>query len=130
MFIRYILIIISLYLHSLNAATSSHWNYDALGPDVWSDLYSTCDGLSQSPINIKTACTTYQEFAAFSFSSAYDLAQKFTLTNNGHTISAEQVNASAYPLTLTGGGLSETFTFVNFHLHWGRNYKSGSEHQL
>ena len=31
---------------------------------------------------------------------------------------------------LAGGGLNGTFEFVNFHLHWGENHKSGSEHEV
>jgi len=26
--------------------------------------------------------------------------------------------------------LNGIYQFVNFHLHWGENYKSGSEHQV
>jgi carbonic anhydrase len=107
-----------------------HWDYGRLGPDVWSDFYPTCGGSNQSPIDIKTACTKYQSFTPFQFSSGYNTAQNFTIINNGHTISGTQFDKTTYPLTLTGGGLSEPFTFVNFHLHWGENYKSGSEHQL
>jgi carbonic anhydrase len=118
--------------HSFDSSLSAepHWNYRELGPDVWPDFYPTCGRTAQSPINIKTACTIYQSYAPFQFSSAYDLTQDFTLTNNGHTISGAPVDKTKFPLTLTGGGLTKPFTFVNFHLHWGENYKSGSEHQL
>jgi carbonic anhydrase len=114
----------------IHQSVTSDWNYAGLGPDVWPDLFPTCSGSSQSPIDIKTACTTYQSFEPFQFSYAYNLTQNFTLTNNGHTISGEQVDPNAFPLTLSGGGLDGTFTFNNFHLHWGENYNSGSEHQL
>ncbi|CAF1249402.1 unnamed protein product [Adineta steineri] len=33
-------------------------------------------------------------------------------------------------LWFTGGGIEGTFFFVNFHLHWGRNDRHGSEHQI
>jgi len=110
--------------------TADAWNYAESGPDVWKDSFSTCASTSQSPINIKTACTTYQSFPSFQFSSTYDLTQDFRLLHNGHTLNGEQVNANAFPLILSGGGLSENFTFNNFHLHWGENYDEGSEHQL
>jgi len=114
----------------LSTLAEQHWDYSGIGPDVWEDLFPACSSTSQSPINIKSACTTYQSFPAFQFSPASNLTQEFRLTNNGHTIVGEQVNATGFPLTLSGGGLNETFTFGNFHLHWGENYKSGSEHQL
>jgi carbonic anhydrase len=130
MYIYLVLVTLILFNSIHNSLSNPEWNYGELGPDVWKDLFPTCGGNFQSPIDIKTACTIYQSFAPFQFSSAYDLTQDFLLTNNGHTIAGTQVNSSAFPLTLSDGGLSETFSFLNFHLHWGENYNSGSEHQL
>jgi carbonic anhydrase len=128
----YLLLVVFILFNSINIFSTAgpHWNYGELGPDVWADLYPTCGGNAQSPINIKTACTTYQTFESFQFSSAYDLKQDFIVTNDGHTIVGTQINASVFPLTLSGGGLSDIFIFKNFHLHWGENYHSGSEHQM
>ncbi|CAF0997586.1 unnamed protein product [Adineta steineri] len=106
------------------------WNYHDLGPDVWSDTYPTCAAHSQSPINIQTACTDYQSFTPFSFQSGYNLTHNFTLHNNGHTIVGRYTGNSSTTYTLTGGGLNGTYEFLQFHLHWGENYKSGSEHQV
>ncbi|CAF1077168.1 unnamed protein product [Adineta ricciae] len=106
------------------------WNYGDLGPDVWSDTYPLCASRSQSPINIKTACTTFQPFLPFKFSSSYSKTNNFTLQNNGHTIVGQYFGNDTASFNLTGGALNGTFRFVNFHLHWGENYKSGSEHQV
>lgn len=106
------------------------WNYQDLGPDVWSDTYPSCANHSQSPINIRTACTTYRSFTPFNFTSAYNLTQNFTLLNNGHTITGTYMSNDESSLMLTGGGLNKTYHFYSFHLHWGENYKSGSEHQM
>jgi len=125
-----LVIFMLLCLINLYRSDDTHWNYRDLGPDVWKDDFPACDGRSQSPIIIKTACTIYQPFKPFHFSSAYGLIQNFTLTNNGHTISATQTKKDLFPLHLTGGGLIGTYEFVNFHLHWGANYRSGSEHQI
>jgi carbonic anhydrase len=113
------------------SVSSNQWNYGKLGPDIWSDTYPLCAGKSQSPINILTACTTYKNLKLFEFNSAYNEKHYFTLKNNGHTIVGtinDEYKQS--PILLTGGGLNGTFQFVNFHLHWGENYKSGSEHQV
>jgi carbonic anhydrase len=122
--------VVLFYSIHISLSFDPHWNYRELGPDVWKDFYPTCGSTAQSPINIKTQCTTYQSYLPFQFSSAYNLTQYFLLKNNGHTIVAEQMNKTAFPLILSGGGLNEAFTFKNFHLHWGENYNSGSEHQL
>jgi carbonic anhydrase len=123
-------VVISIFFILPYRIISESWNYGDLGPDVWSDTYPSCAGYSQSPINIRTACTTYQTFTPFNFSSIYNLTHNFTLTNNGHSIIGTYNGINASSLILTGGGLNGTYQFVNFHLHWGENYKSGSEHQV
>jgi carbonic anhydrase len=108
-----------------------HWNYHSLGPDTWSDHYPLCAGQAQSPINILTSCTHYRNIAPFNFTSAYDKEHKFTVKNNGHTIVGTiEDHHRPSSIHLTGGGLNGTFDFLNFHLHWGENYKSGSEHHV
>ncbi|CAF4764247.1 unnamed protein product [Rotaria sp. Silwood1] len=126
------LLVVFILLCSVNTSLSqeTHWNYGDAGPDVWEDSYAACQGMVQSPINIQTACTVYNAYPAFQLSSATNVVQNFTITNDGHTITASQVDKTAFPLTLSGGGLNGTYEFVNFHLHWGQNYKSGSEHQI
>ena len=128
----HILFVVYVLIHSLSqhSVYGEEWNYEELGPSVWPDLFSNCAKNSQSPINIKTACTTYQNFPAFQFTPAYSMIQNFRITNNGHTANGVQDNTIAFPLVLSGGGLTENYTFVNFHVHWGGNYAEGSEHQL
>jgi carbonic anhydrase len=107
------------------------WNYEGNGPDVWSEIYPACGGQLQSPINILTACTVYKNFTPFKLGSGYNENHNFTLTNNGHTIVGTFNNESKLSaFRLTGGDLNGTFEFVNFHLHWGENHKSGSEHDV
>jgi len=114
----------------IHQSITSDWNYDEHRSDVWSDEYPLCAKHAQSPINIRTACTVYQSFETFDFSSDYDQSQDFTLINNGHTISGKLTSNDPSLFTLIGGGLSGTYEFSSFHFHWGENYKSGSEHQV
>ncbi|CAF1015927.1 unnamed protein product [Adineta ricciae] len=115
----------------LQQSYASQWNYGDLGPDVWSDFYSICGRRAQSPINIRTPCTVFQSFKVFTFSSAYTQTRKFKLLNNGHTIVGTYIDTNrSSPYELNGGGLNGTFKLTNFHLHWGENYKSGSEHRV
>jgi len=114
----------------IHQSMTSEWDYGHHGPDVWSEIYPSCAGSSQSPINIRTPCTTYQSFEPFQFSSFYDQFQDFTLINNGHTISGTLTSGDSSSLTLTEGGLSGTYQFSSFHFHWGENYNSGSEHEV
>ncbi|CAF0769021.1 unnamed protein product [Rotaria sordida] len=111
--------------------SADQWNYGNLGPDIWSEYYPLCSGKSQSPINILTACTVYKDFQPFNFILTLDEKHYFTLKNNGHTIISTINNQHKQSsIELTGSNLNGTFEFVNFHLHWGEHYKSGSEHQI
>ena len=124
--------VLILFLFAGTIADHSHdWNYADNGPDVWSELYPTCGGQRQSPINILTACTTYRKISPFTFESGYYHQHNFSLLNNGHTIVATTTNETQLSsLRLRGGDLKGTYDFVNFHLHWGENHKSGSEHEM
>jgi carbonic anhydrase len=118
------------FLTIINQSITDEWNYGAQGPDVWADQYPLCSGHSQSPIDIRTACTVYRRFEPFKFSSTYNQPQNFILINNGHTISGVLTDGNSSLLTLTGGGLDGIYKFSSFHFHWGENYGSGSEHQV
>ncbi|UJR31363.1 hypothetical protein I4U23_018857 [Adineta vaga] len=120
-----------MFLIILSQSTvAEEWNYSDQGPDVWSDSYPACAGRSQSPIDVDTQTTEYIEFTKFRFTSAYNVTQNFTLANTGHTILGEYIDNDTSAIAFQGGGLYGTYEFVNFHLHWGENYKSGSEHQV
>ena len=108
-------------------APSFEWNYGRFGPDVWYKKFPQCAGEYQSPVNIKTACTIYRQFEPFHFSSAFYKPMKFTLIHDGHSVKGKPLGEKLF---LSGGNLNGTFTFKNFHLHWGPNQNVGSEHQM
>ncbi|CAF0867381.1 unnamed protein product [Adineta steineri] len=114
----------------IQQSMASDWNYADEGPDVWSDLYPACAGTSQSPINIDTTTTDYLAFTTLYLGSSYNVPLNFQFINNGHTIVGTYTGNDTSNFVFIGGGLRGTFTFSSFHLHWGENYKSGSEHQV
>lgn len=105
---------------------SVHWDYVEYGPDVWDEYYPSCNGTSQSPINIRTKCTIQRNFPSFTFSIDHLRNLSFLLINNGHTIQAQTDSR----LFINGAELDGTFFFNSFHVHWGPNHRSGSEHQM
>ncbi|CAF3201373.1 unnamed protein product [Rotaria sp. Silwood2] len=123
-----LIFISTLLLILANEADSTHWDYGKRGPDVWSEISPMCAGKNQSPINIRTNCTARRSFEPFNFTSGHSEQVKFILANNGHTITAEPDSRTI--LSLTGGNLNGIFHFKSFHLHWGPNYNTGSEHQV
>ena len=123
-----ILLLLTHWLVPCDAQQCGHWDYGEEGPDVWREACPDCGGKRQSPINIRTACTIQDDFNDFYFSPAHMNSIRFTLMNNGHTIRA--TTEQAQPLTIRGGNLDGTFVFDSFHLHWGPNHNTGSEHQV
>jgi carbonic anhydrase len=90
--------------------------------------------LYQSPIDINTHKTVLRHYPLFIFSEKYQSNELFKLINNGHQVAATLADRtygqSEKDLWFTGGGIKGIFYFVNFHLHWGRNDRHGSEHEI
>ena len=51
----------------------------------WYEDFPTCNGSSQSPINIDHETLVQADYSDFSFSVGYKIVQEGTLENNGHT---------------------------------------------
>ncbi|CAF1614804.1 unnamed protein product [Rotaria sp. Silwood1] len=117
---------------SCTEESDDHWSYD--DPSKWHEHFPAAAGTSQSPINIKSRQTVAQQYPPFLFSSDHNSEIAFTLINNGHqvtvTLSKDSGNENQTNLSFTGGDLIGKFNFVNFHLHWGRKDRHGSEHEI
>ena len=109
-----------------------YWSYD--NPTEWLEHFPSASGINQSPIDINTNEVLPQSYPLFIFSSKSDSNELFKLTNNGRQVAATLADhtygQNEKDLWITGGGLKGMFYFVNFHLHWGRNNRHGSEHQI
>ncbi|UJR36869.1 hypothetical protein I4U23_029582 [Adineta vaga] len=110
-----------------------YWSYEK--PSEWCKRFPHANGSWQSPIDIDSIDTIPQMYPPFVFSSKYDSDQLFTLNNDGQQITAtlsttcmNDINKNE--LWFSGSGLQGRFHFVNFHLHWGRNNRHGSEHEI
>ncbi|UJR20087.1 hypothetical protein I4U23_023219 [Adineta vaga] len=108
------------------------WSYD--DPCEWSKYFPSAAGLSQSPIDIRTNELIIHSYPPFEFSQRYNSNELFKLVNNGHQVAATLADhtygQSGRDLWFTGGGIEGKFYFLNFHLHWGRNDRHGSEHEI
>jgi carbonic anhydrase len=117
---------------SCTEESDTYWNYD--NPSEWSKHFPCANGSCQSPININTIDTIPEFYSPFLFSPKYNSDEMFTLSNNGQQITATLAKSTneknKNDLWFTGSGLNGTFHFVNFHLHWGRNDRHGSEHEI
>ncbi|CAF2653643.1 unnamed protein product [Rotaria sp. Silwood2] len=108
------------------------WDYD--DPSKWHERFPSARGYCQSPINIKLSQTVMQNYTPFIFSPKCKNRHLFTLKNADHkltvTLAEKNHSTDQKSLWVTGGGLPGTFHFVNFHLHWGKDERHGSEHEI
>jgi carbonic anhydrase len=112
---------------------AGEWAYEGdLGCDHWPEMYPTCGGVRQSPIDIPTSVTKYLwSLSSFSF-TGYDTDSKtgdYELTNNGHTLQLN-VLSGATAMSFVGGGFSTKHILAQFHMHWGNDVQGGSEHTI
>ncbi|XP_056603210.1 carbonic anhydrase 4-like [Triplophysa dalaica] len=128
--------LISLFLLSfvLHLSSSADWCYrtqvscdgHCKGPERWSEVKADCGKGRQSPINIVTKKTKLDErLTPFKF-TRYQDAFDSTITNNGHSVQVNILNAP----TVSGGNLGYTYKAVQLHLHWGTDGGPGSEHTV
>ncbi|XP_073423217.1 carbonic anhydrase 14 [Dendrobates tinctorius] len=111
-----------------SAVAGASWTYTGdHGQDHWAESYPDCDGMAQSPINIKTADVSYDGTLPPIRPEGYSSpgGAPFTLSNNGHTVKL------SLPPSMQLSGLPNNYTAVQLHLHWGNTSNpEGSEHQL
>ncbi|KAK3609017.1 hypothetical protein CHS0354_039318 [Potamilus streckersoni] len=100
------------------------------GPDYWHLNFPHCGGHSQSPVSIRSSEVILDShklgpFKMKGYNSTGDLPMD--LENNGHTI---QINLQGKGISITGGGLGNAYIANQFHFHWGKTDKRGSEHAI
>ena len=104
------------------------WSYE--NPSEWPKRFPSANGSCQSPIDINPLDTIPEFYPPFIFSSKYNSDHLFTITKSGQLITATLNESIENDLWFTGSGLNGVFHFVNFHLHWGRNNRHGSDHEI
>ncbi|TDH15682.1 hypothetical protein EPR50_G00011900 [Perca flavescens] len=87
-----------------------------------------CNGSRQSPINIVSASAQIDSnLTAFTFHNYSSKSTMTTIKNTGNTVKVYL----GYGVRISGGGLSEDYESLQFHLHWGNGTSvPGSEHTV
>lgn len=104
--------------------TCADWGYEVdNGPANWGDLCSaTCDGMSQSPIDIETAAVVDESLPDIVFDYA---ETEFELFNNGHTIeAADETDPKTNSLELD----EKKYELTQFHFHSLSEHTVDGEH--
>eukprot|EP00118_Oscarella_pearsei_P007913 m.39771 g.39771 ORF g.39771 m.39771 type:complete len:394 (+) comp32811_c0_seq1:114-1295(+) len=114
----------------------NYWEYikQEYNPLKWPTHYPKCGGDKQSPINIVTSDVLVNEtlFGKSLQLKNFDslLKTKFTNTGKSPTVLLDEKDGGNVP-QITGGPLGDdTYTMLQFHLHYGSTGKAGSEHTL
>ncbi|KAF7655333.1 hypothetical protein LDENG_00057680 [Lucifuga dentata] len=113
------------------ASTSAIWCYDqpSCNDTRWPIIFPQfCNGSRQSPININSSAAqpdaNLTDFTFFNFSSTTHMTK---IENTGRTIKV----ILAEGVKISGGGLSEPYDSLQYHLHWGNGSSMpGSEHTV
>ena len=116
-------------LHNRFAHLTSYGpSNSSLGPSNWP---SSCpNGTEQSPIDINTTTVMYDSNLGDFTLVNYDTTPagvNFTATNKGKGL---EISFDSHVYNVSGGGLTGTYTTVQFHLHWGSSNDKGSEHTV
>ncbi|XP_077062343.1 carbonic anhydrase 4-like [Siphateles boraxobius] len=97
---------------------------------TWSQIApQSCNGSSQSPINIVTASVQGNpNLTSFNFAGFDDKTSLMSIVNSGDSV---VVSLDDGKMTVQGGGLPGVYNTKQFHLHWGNGSLSpGSEHTV
>uniref|UniRef100_F6Z111 Carbonic anhydrase 4 n=1 Tax=Monodelphis domestica TaxID=13616 RepID=F6Z111_MONDO len=90
------------------------------GPELWP---ATCKGFKQSPVNIVISNALSDPRLKVNFKYIdYDGQHPWTIVNNGYT--------SELFLSISGGGLEDTYRAMYVQFHWSDSLRKGSEHTI
>lgn len=111
---------------SVKIEPNSKQEWDYSNTSSWGVIYPSAKGRNQSPIDIVSSLCEYDDSLQNNpFEINFDLNCFIELKNNGHTF---VVSAAADTSSVSGGLLANSYKFAQFHMHWGLNESSGSEH--
>ncbi|XP_026207749.1 carbonic anhydrase 4-like [Anabas testudineus] len=110
---------------------SLEWCYNepSCNDSTWSTIAPLyCNGSRQSPININsTSAKPDSNLTAFTFQNFNSTTAFQTMNNTDNTVRI--ILGSG--VKISGGGLSESYDSLQFHLHWGNGSSvPGSEHTV
>ncbi|XP_036415070.1 carbonic anhydrase 4b [Colossoma macropomum] len=124
----------ALFASILRIAVCADWCYESQfscdhkcnEPNQWTEVSASCNGTSQSPINIVTKKVAVNSTLTPLGFQGYQEAFHSIITNNGHTV---KLNLSG-TAKISGGDLGATYKAVELHFHWGKDGGPGSEHTI
>jgi len=119
------------WLFTAGLVNASEWGY--ADTKSWAHENELCSSIiRQSPINIVQQQSKKDNFEPLEFID-FDTSTNWNVINNGHTLKISPTEKKVQ-MKVSGGGLPDTFTVGQMHLHWAQNGQAfgngGSEHLL
>lgn len=133
-------------LNSVKSEGSGSWY--SVNPSDWNQVYPACNGDSQSPINIITDDTVYDQslddfvfhnynrqiqwnatFNSYSGITLMNFLLQYTVIYITHIIILVEfvpiyaTSKQSVKIAVSGSNLEEKFFLTNFHFHWGPNLR-------
>ncbi|XP_061193425.1 carbonic anhydrase 2-like [Saccostrea echinata] len=118
-------------------SSEAHFGYTEAtchGPTHWFEIttgWSFCGGSIQSPVNLRTSDSVYQQVLRTYPLRFQNLCLRIParIRNNGHSPHFD-TESDAVGLYNIPGLPGQRFTFNEFHIHLGRTFAEGSEHLM
>lgn len=97
----------------------------SIGPHTWAENFEEARGPRQSPINISTNEVTLDPRLSSKQLTWSWPNKTIDVTNTGYGWKA---HVHGEETSLQGGPLKDTYQLEQYHMHWGPDHSSGSEH--
>ncbi|XP_075215592.1 carbonic anhydrase 2-like [Lycorma delicatula] len=107
------------------------WGYtETNGPSTWPSKFPQAAGSRQSPVDVKTTVATSDtSLQSRPLTWYYKPTICKSIVNPGYGWRVD-VHNDEHGSELIGGPLGSKYKLEQFHCHWGRDSKSGSEHTV
>lgn len=104
------------------------WQF--VNPNEWNERYEGCRGAKQSPINIVTSKSVFNERLGDFIFRNYDVPFRWNVTFDGFSVGFTPIYTDDRRIRIRGSNFGKArFDLLNFHFHWG-NALNGSEHYI
>uniref|UniRef100_T1ISC0 Carbonic anhydrase n=1 Tax=Strigamia maritima TaxID=126957 RepID=T1ISC0_STRMM len=104
------------------------WGYTkGNGPHTWLETFPAAKGNLQSPIDISTADCINASDDDQPLKIRLSFSKIRNVVNTGYGF---RVDVDSEDSELSGGPLQNKYRVEQFHFHWGRDDKTGSEHTI
>lgn len=98
------------------------------GPRYWAEIYKSCGGQKQSPVELSSRSATAISLPSIIFKDYDQISNKNCQVMNNGGKSVKMSKNKPILATIKGGPLPNEYEWLQLHFHWGSNVHWGAEH--